>query len=158
MMGESMARRIAGAVPRWMLVGACAVLIIGSAGAASAESIFSSLGLGESLLPATARGRGMGGTGISVADTVSSSFLNPATASLLHRVTLSAVYTPEVRYPAGPRGTSRNWSSRISALALVFPLPRGVALSLGLMVRGNMNSEVTTSGRAESSPYRCTSR
>lgn len=137
-------------VRRWVWLVA---LALGSPDRALGESIFSSLGLGESLLPGTARARAMGGTGISVFDSVSSSFLNPATASLLHRVTLSVVYAPEVRFPKGPEGTSRNRSSRFAGLKVIFPLPRRAALSLGLLPLGNMNSEANWEGQSASAPY-----
>jgi|GEM_PF-3308081 len=137
----------------WVLGITVLAVLGGSVGAAECESIFSSLGLGETLLPTTARGRGMGGTGISVIDTVSGSFLNPATASLVERVTLSVVYVPEVRYPAGPEGASRNWSSRLSALSVVFPFPRGVSVSVGLGVWGDMSSEARWTGSNETTAY-----
>ncbi len=133
------------------------VFVLGIAGTsavpAGGESIFSSLGLGECTVPAGARGAAMGGTGISLADSLSASFLNPATAVLLHRVMISVVFSPEVRYADGPPGAGKNWSSRLEGVKVVFPFPRSVALSAGFLLWGDMNSRARWSGRISSQEY-----
>jgi hypothetical protein len=129
------------------------VLVLSNPDAGHGESIFSSLGLGEGMLPATGRGLAMGGTGIALVDTTSSSLLNPASGSLLNRVTLSVVYSPEVRLPKGPPDVSRNWDSRLSSVKFVFPLPRRIAVSLGLLLWGDMNAQAQWTGENSSSEY-----
>jgi len=134
----------------WVLIPA---MVAGYGVPAAGESIFSSLGLGEQLLPTTARGAALGGAGFALADSVSISFLNPATASMLNRVTISVVFSPEVRYASGPEGAGKNWNSQLNAVKAVFPFPRSVALSVGLLLRGDMNSEAGWSGETSSAEY-----
>jgi hypothetical protein len=141
------------ALARFGLTVLVAALVMGPPGPASGESLFSSLGLGEHLLPASAHGAGMGGVGFSTVDTSTASFLNPAVSSLLNRVTLSIVWSPEVRDPAGVPGVSRNWESRLTGIKIVFPFPRRVALGVGLLLSGDMNSRAVWTGSTSSSVY-----
>jgi len=127
--------------------------LVGHGAPAAGESVFSSLGLGESSRPTTARGTALGGSGIALADSVSGSFLNPASASLLRRLTISVVFSPELRYPDGLRGASKNWSSRLDAVEVILPFPRSVALSAGLLLWGDMNSSAEWSGETSSEEF-----
>ncbi|MCK4547854.1 MAG: hypothetical protein KAW17_10485 [Candidatus Eisenbacteria sp.] len=142
-----------GAHRHWLRIVVISVLVLGSTAAVSGESVFSSLGLGESLSPTTSRGVAMGRAGFTLVDTTSGSFLNPAINSLLRRVTLSVVIAPEVRFPDGVEGASRNWETSLSALKVIFPFPRHIALSVGLLVWRDVSSEASWAGRNSSADY-----
>jgi hypothetical protein len=113
---------------------------------ARADSVFSIAGLGEWVYPSDARGRGMGGLGIAVADKRNLSLMNPAAAGFIEQPSLYFSMSPESRRVKDGERTFRDNSPDFPLLRGVVIVPGGVRLSAALHQWNHTNFDLLGNG------------
>lgn len=106
------------------------MLMLLSTGPLSAQSLFSTRGLGAPVQPVDARGRGVGGVGIGMLG-VNSSLLNPAEAAGLLRRGIAATYQPSSGTAEMNGETGKFSGSRFPSVRLILPIRQRFALTMG---------------------------
>jgi len=112
---------------------AAAILCAADPRPASAISFFATDGLGETVSPATGRGRALGGVSVPLADPARVSLENPALLAAIERVSFSAIYVIERR-----RAESADVSGTFSDGTFPFlygavPFKRYAVIGIGLL-------------------------
>ena len=118
------------------------LLIVALAGGFSdlrGDSIYSLLGIGETIEGSDARFRGMGDIGTGVQDGQNLSFHNPAVLSNLEQARISLLVLPTRTHAKGNNGEQVTRSVKFPFIRTAFTLPWKGVLSAGLFTRQNFN-------------------
>ena len=101
------------------------------------DSIYSLLGIGETIEGSDARFRGMGDIGTGVQAGQNLSFHNPAVLSTLEQARISLLVMPNRSLAKGNRGEQVTSSVKFPFIRAAFPFPWKGVLSAGLLTRQN---------------------
>jgi hypothetical protein len=128
------------------------VALAALAGTASAESVFSVNGLGETVLLVDSRGMAMGGAGLALTSPWHMSLMNPALLARVQRFSFGAALMPEVRAIALSESTGTGLSERNKTASFAyFPFFRlthrlpgdiSAAAAMGMQQRVSYQTEV----------------
>lgn len=129
-------------------------LLAGGAGVASATSLFSTNGLGETLSLASGRGRALGGVTAALDDPYRVSIENPAAMASLRRVSVSTLYLMERRTSENDAASETFTEGAFPFVTAAVPLPRGIVFGLGFLREQSLFVSPLERGRVETpAPY-----
>jgi long-subunit fatty acid transport protein len=106
------------------------------------DSIYSLLGIGESIEGADVRFRGMGDTGTAVMKGINLSYYNPAVLSNLEKGRISLIILPKRILARGNTGEQLTKAVKFPFLRLAFPLPWNGVISGGFFTGQDLNYNV----------------
>jgi hypothetical protein len=109
------------------------LIVAAVASPAGATSLFSTNGLGETISPATGRGRPLGGVTVPIADAARVSLENPALLADLSRVSFTAVYVVERRSAENDVASESFSGGSLPIILGAVPFQRYVVLGTGLL-------------------------
>jgi hypothetical protein len=134
------------------------VLAIGAfawgAGRVGATSLFSTDGLGETVILATGRGRALGGVSVPIEDVLRVNLENPALAASIRRVSVSTIYLAERRTAENDAASESFSDGSFPFVSAAVPFPRTIVLGVGFLREQGAFVNPLTQARVETpAPY-----